>query len=64
MSKKELPAGEQSAVSLRWDGVAALQSALPRADMRVEGAGRPRGAGGGAIPEDISPGGAETRLTP
>ena len=35
---------------------------MPRADMRVEGARHPRGAGD--VPEDISPGGAETRLTP
>ena len=38
--------------------------ASPRADMRVEGARRPRGAGGGGIPEDINPGSAETRLAP
>ena len=35
---------------------------MPRADMRVEGARHPRGAGD--VPEDISPGSAETRLTP
>ena len=29
---------------------------MPRADMRVEGARHPRGAGNGGIPEDISSG--------
>jgi hypothetical protein len=43
--------------SLRWDGV----TASPRADMRVEGARHPRGAGDGGIPEDIRSGSAETR---